>query len=180
METVLAVDMLKHLEILIGLDWIQFPTFLCGQQNCTWNWKKNVTETHRLKVNSHCDTALFIFDWRAFSDTTLVCFFVNEHTTKCSHYKNHLPVPCISSEALMIRIVYHLPHKQLETLNPLGPSYAYMCQWGKPSLVQIMACGLVGAKPLSEPVAGSLLIRNLGTNFIEILSKIHTFLFRTN
>ena len=28
------------------------------------------------------------FTCRAFSDTTLVCFIVNEHTTKCSHYKN--------------------------------------------------------------------------------------------
>ena len=27
------------------------------------------------------------FACRAFSDTTLVCFIVNEHTTKCSHYK---------------------------------------------------------------------------------------------
>ena len=26
------------------------------------------------------------FACRAFSDTTLVCFIVNEHTTKCSHY----------------------------------------------------------------------------------------------
>ena len=27
------------------------------------------------------------FAYRAFSDTTLLCFIVNEHTTKCSHYK---------------------------------------------------------------------------------------------
>ena len=29
---------------------------------------------------------------------------------------------------------------------------AYMRQWTNPSLVQIMACRLVGAKPLSEPM----------------------------
>ena len=28
------------------------------------------------------------FTCRAFSDTTLVCFIVNEHTTKCSRYIN--------------------------------------------------------------------------------------------
>ena len=28
------------------------------------------------------------FACRAFSDTILVCFIVNEHTTKCSHYKD--------------------------------------------------------------------------------------------
>ena len=30
-----------------------------------------------------CDKS---FACRAFSDTTLVCFIVNEHTTKCSRY----------------------------------------------------------------------------------------------
>ena len=31
-------------------------------------------------------------------------------------------------------------------------SDAYMCQQTKPSLVKIMACRLIGAKPLSEPI----------------------------
>ena len=35
--------------------------------------------------------------------------------------------------------------------NHLRPRDAYMRQENKPSLVQIMACRLVGAKPLSEP-----------------------------
>ena len=47
----------------------------------------------------------------------------------------------------------------------------------QPSLVQIMACPLVGAKPLS---VGILLIQSLGTNFSEILSEIHTFSFKKN
>ena len=41
-----------------------------------------------------------------------------------------------------------------------------------------MACRLVGAKPLSEPILGKLLIGPLGTNFSEILIKIHTFTFK--
>ena len=36
--------------------------------------------------------------------------------------------------------------------NSLRPSDAYMSQLTRPSLVQIMACRLVGAKPLSEPM----------------------------
>ena len=36
--------------------------------------------------------------------------------------------------------------------NPLRPSDAYMRQWTRPSLIQIMACRLTGAKPLSEPM----------------------------
>ena len=31
------------------------------------------------------------------------------------------------------------------TFNSLGSSYAYMCQWVKPPLFQIMACGLFDA-----------------------------------
>ena len=36
--------------------------------------------------------------------------------------------------------------------NPLRPCHAYTRQWTRPSLVQIMACRLFGAKPLSEPM----------------------------
>ena len=42
----------------------------------------------------------------------------------------------------------------------------------------MMACRLDGAKPLSEPNAGILLIGTLGTNFSEILIEIHTFSYR--
>ena len=39
---------------------------------------------HTRVVSTKCTPG---FACRAFSDTTLVCFIVNEHTTKCSHYK---------------------------------------------------------------------------------------------
>ena len=43
-------------------------------------------------------------------------------------------------------------------------------------LILMMACRLVGSKPLSDPVMECcLLILTLGTNFSEILSGIHTF-----
>ena len=37
-------------------------------------------------------------------------------------------------------------------LNALRPRCAYVCQKTRPSLAQIMACCLIGAKPLSEPM----------------------------
>ena len=45
------------------------------------------------------------------------------------------------------------------------------------ALVQIIACHLFGAKPLSEPNAGLLSIGPLGTNFSEILIKLQNFSF---
>ena len=52
-----------------------------------------------------------------------------------------------------------------------------MHQQTRPSLVQIMACRLFGAKPLSEPtnwqLAGILLIGPLKTNFSEMWIEIH-------
>ena len=39
-------------------------------------------------------------------------------------------------------------------INSSPPSAAYMRQWIRSTLVQIMACRLFGAKPLSEPVLG--------------------------
>ena len=68
---------------------------------CAYQWFQGcackVCETHRLKVkwqkrtgqrstwvvSTKCTPG---FACRAFSDTTLVCFIVNEHTTKCSRY----------------------------------------------------------------------------------------------
>ena len=37
-------------------------------------------------------------------------------------------------------------------VNSATPSDAYMHQWTGPALLQIMACGLDGAQPLSEPM----------------------------
>ena len=50
------------------------------------------------------------------------------------------------------------------------PNAAYMRQWTGSALVQIMACRLFGAKPLSNPVL-LLSIGSLGTNFMETGNK---------
>ena len=41
---------------------------------------------------------------------------------------------------------------KLVSFNSLRPSDEYMSQYTRPILDQIMACGLIGTKPLSEPV----------------------------
>ena len=43
----------------------------------------SLTMKHTRVVSTKCTPG---FACRAFSDTTLVCFIVNEHTTKCSRY----------------------------------------------------------------------------------------------
>ena len=52
-------------------------------------------------------------------------------------------------------------------------SAAYRRQWIGEALVQIMACRLFGAKPLSESILGYC--RPLGTNINEILMNIPNF-----
>ena len=52
--------------------------------------------------------------------------------------------------------------------NSSPPSAAYRCQWTGSALVQIMACRLFGAKPLSKPMLGYWFFRNkLQYNFNE-------------
>ena len=48
----------------------------------------------------------------------------------------------------------------------------------EPLLVQIMACHLVGTKPIIWPNDGILLIGLQGTNFSEIFIEIHAFSFK--
>ena len=62
----------------------------------------------------------------------------------------------------------------LLTHLPLMP---HMCVGDGSELIQIMACRLVGAQPLSEPMLEYLLIGPLGTTFSEIRIKIQNFSF---
>ena len=65
----------------------------------------------------------------------------------------------------------------LKTLiDSLRPSDAHMRRQSRPSLAQIMAILLVGAKPLSEPMLEyCLLIGTSGTNFCDMLIETHSF-----
>ena len=57
---------------------------------------------------------------------------------------------------------------QPQCINPHSPSTAYMCQWIRSALVQIMACRLFGAKPLSKPmlfIVNWTLRNKIGWNF---------------
>ena len=65
----------------------------------------------------------------------------------------------------------------LKSINSLRPSGVYMRQKNKPSLVQIMACGLFSAKPLSEPMLSYCLLdpkEHFSAKFyLEFKSFIH-------
>ena len=65
-----------------------------------------------------------------------------------------------------------------QVTNLLGPSDAYnMHHQPMLTLVQLMACHLLGAKLLAEPNR-ILLIGSLGTNFSKIVIEIYMFLFK--
>ena len=53
---------------------------------------------HTWVVSTKCTPG---FACRAFSDTTLVCFIVNEHSTKCSHYINVYMILHLTSYPMM-------------------------------------------------------------------------------
>ena len=63
-------------------------------------------------------------------------------------------------------------------VNSSTLSDAYMRQSIGTGFVQIMACRLFGAKPLSKPVLGYCQLDPLGANFSEISIKIQNFSFR--
>ena len=66
----------------------------------------------------------------------------------------------------------HQSHNHLN--NSSSPGGAYMRQWIRPALVQIIAFCLFGAKPLSKPM---LAYWPVGKNFTEILIKIQKVSF---
>ena len=63
--------------------WLQKPVPRAGfSAKPSTPWLKPIMK-HTRVVSTKCTPG---FACRAFSDTTLVCFIVNEHTTKCSRY----------------------------------------------------------------------------------------------
>ena len=56
-------------------------------------------------------------------------------------------------------------------VNSLSPSATYMHHQTRPSLVQIMACWLYDAKPLSKPMVAYFQL-DMGTYFNEIWIKV--------
>ena len=56
------------------------------------------------------------------------------------------------SEPMMVDLLMHICVTRPQWVNSSPPSAAYMCQWTRLALVQIMACRLSSAKPLSEPM----------------------------
>ena len=62
-------------------------------------------------------------------------------------------------------------------LNSSPPSAAYMRQWIGSALVQIMACRLFGAKPLSKPMLGNCQLNPYGHTSVKFQSKYIFFSF---
>ena len=65
--------------------------------------------------------------------------------------------------------------KKIKGINSSPPGAAYIRWWIRSALVQIMACRLFGAKPLSEPMLGYCQLDP--KVFSEILIKIQNFSF---
>ena len=63
-------------------------------------------------------------------------------------------------------------------INSLRPSDAFMRQYNLATLVQIMACRLLGAKPSSEPMLPYCQLDHNETYFSEIIFKIQNFSFK--
>ena len=72
----------------------------------------------------------------------------------------------------VIHILWHLP-----TVKSSPPSAADMGQWFGSALVQIIACRLFCAKPLSKPMLSYCSFGTLGKYFSEILIKIQNSSF---
>ena len=60
-------------------------------------------------------------------------------------------------------------------VNPSPPSAAYMRQWIRSALVQVMACRLFGAKPLSKPMLGYCQLHPYKQTSVNIVTKYKTF-----
>ena len=94
------------------------------------------------------------------------------------HFSGHSWGYYIGARLLCSNILQHSwKSVAIRLINPPPPSAAYMRQWIGSALVQIKACRLFGAKPLSKAVLGYCKMEHLGSNFCENLIKIWNISF---
>ena len=94
-------------------------------------------------------------------------FFQDPH----NRHPHGSPVRAIHGATLWVQIL-------INVFNSSPSGAAYMRQGIGSALVQIMACGLYGAKPLSKPVLVYCQLNSVkGTNFSEIRNGILSFSF---
>ena len=62
------------------------------------------------------------------------------------------------------------------SFNVLRPGDTYMCHWTGSSLVHVMACRLVGAKPLPEAMMTYCQLEHWENRFSEVVIRIKIFL----
>ena len=71
---------------------------------------------------------------------------------------------------------YHITHVVLiQPINSSPPSDTYMHQWTGSTMVQVMACRLVGAKPLHEPMLTFRELDSQKQTSVKLESKYRTF-----
>ena len=97
----------------------------------------------------------------------------------CTYIKSAFSVVDLSMQIIIIIILSYM--RSMRTISgdawidnvKLNDNKAYMRQWTRSALVQIMFCRMFGAKPLSD----FLSIGPLASKFSEILIKTHHFSF---
>ena len=63
----------------------------------------------------------------------------------------------------------------IQDFNLSPPSAAYMCQWTRSALVQVMACRLFDAKPLPEPMLAYCQLDSWEQILVKFESEFYNF-----
>ena len=95
---------------------------------------------------------------------------------QCVCWTWYLILPCLMSLftlyiCLLVWDVVKSRNRLSASFNLSPPSAAYMRQWIGSALVQIMACRLFSAKPLSKPMLGYCQLDPWEKNFSEIITN---------
>ena len=87
-SSLVTMDLHSICEIEITVSFTEWFDSLSTRFSCVIKAASHDSVGCQITQSPVSKTHSSIFACRAFSDTTLVCFIVNEHTTKCSRYNN--------------------------------------------------------------------------------------------
>ena len=117
----------------------------------TWPlWGESIS--HRwIPLTKASDAELWCFLWSAHEQTVEFLFWM----VYCGIWNK-----CMMGFVRLAYCTFHIGrtrshrHKANKWFELISPCAAYMPQWIRSALVQIMACRLFGTKPLSKPMLG--------------------------
>ena len=135
----------------------------------------DLNNSHKMQINTYSIKAY----WLSLFDINIVHLFTYWKYTESMWLISHVRQGCFNGNRSVVRsslTQWSNPQRAQVKSSPL--SAAYMRQWTRTALVQVIACRLLSPKPLPEPILDYCWLDSRQKKFSEIRIEILSFHYK--